>query len=126
MNASSYWNDCYPGHPEENVPNGGISNYIKEALNGKRVLVLNWDAVSLLPGKLNDLRSNSGFWEAKIDPSWDNGCVATSTTFYADGFWAKIPLSTGVHQLEIVGDLEFTRLKFPFSNHVIYTLTVTP
>ncbi|CAN5793234.1 hypothetical protein BH10BAC3_BH10BAC3_23730 [soil metagenome] len=121
VNVFNYWSDCFPGHPEKNVPNGGLSHYLTEPLNGKRTLILSWDGNSLLPDKLKDLRENSGFWEAPVHPSWTNGCISSSTTFYADGFWAKIPLTPGVHNLEVAGDLDF---KEPFSNHVIYTITV--
>jgi len=124
VNVFNFWSDCFPGHPEKNVPNGGISHYITEPLNGKRILTLKWDDNSLLPDKLKDLRENSGFWESSIHPSWTGGCVSSNpTTFYADGFWATIPLTPGVHQLEVAGDMDFK--KDPFSNHVIYTITVT-
>jgi hypothetical protein len=123
VNVFTYWSDCFPGHPEKNVPNGGLSHYLTEALNGKRTLILNWDGNSLLPDKLKELRENSGFWEFTIHPSWTNGCISSRpATFYADGFWATIPLTPGVHQLEVAGDLDF---KDPFSNYVIYTITVT-
>jgi hypothetical protein len=123
LNRSS---DCYLAHPSNgNVPNGSLLSPITEALNGPRNLVLNWDGNSLLSDKLQDLRENSGFWVFPINSSWDNGCIASSTTFYSDGFWAKIPLTSGVHQLEVAGDLDFRRFKSPFSNHVIYTITVT-
>ena len=125
VNIFNYWSDCFPGHPEENVPNGAISHYITEALNGKRTLILNWDGNSLLPDKLKDLRENSGFWEVPVHPSWTGGCISSHTTFYADGFWATIPLTPGVHQLEVAGDLYFHTDKSAFSNHVIYTINVT-
>lgn len=125
VNVFNYWSDCFPGHPEENVPYGAISHYITEPLNGKRTLTLNWDGNSLLPEKLKNLRENSGFWEAPVHPAWTGGCISTSTTFYADGFWASIPLSLGVHQLEVAGDMYFHTDKSSFSNHVIYTINVT-
>lgn len=122
VNVFNYWSDCFPGHPVENVPNGGISHYLTDPLNGKRTLTLNWDGNSLLPDKLKDLRENSGFWEFPLHPSW-TGCVPPRpATLYADGFWATIPLTPGIHQLEVAGDLDF---KEAFSNHVIYTITVT-
>ena len=124
INYFNYWNDCYPGNPVNNVPTGALSSVITEALNGQRTLTLKWDGVSLLPEKLKDLRANSDFWEAPVHSSWDGGCVATSTTFYTDGFWAKVPLTLGVHTLEIAGDSDLRRFKSPFSNHVIYTITV--
>lgn len=122
VNVFNYWSDCFPGHPEKNVPNGGLSHYFHDALNGKRALILNWDGNSLLPENLKDLRENSGYWEYPVNPVWTNGCIANDPTFYADGFWATIPLTPGVHQLEVAGDMDF---KDPFTNHVIYTITVT-
>ena len=76
----------------------------------------------MLPENLKDLRENSGYWEYPVNPVWTNGCIANDPTFYADGFWATIPLTPGVHQLEVAGDMDF---KDPFTNHVIYTITVT-
>ncbi len=126
VNFLSYWNDCYPGHPDNgNVPPGAVSSFITEALNGKRTIVLNWDGQSLITDKLKDFRSNSEYWQFSIHPSWDNGCIATATTLYVDGFWAKVPLSLGTHTLEIAGDADIRRIKTPFSNHVIYHITVT-
>lgn len=126
VNVLNLTNDCYLAHPTNgNVPKGALTSPITEALNGKRNLVVNWDGSSLLPDKLQDLRANSGLWEFTIHPSWIEGCTDTSNTFYADGFWVKIPLTVGVHQLEVSGDLEFKRFKSDFSNHVIYTITVT-
>jgi hypothetical protein len=125
VNGMIYWNDCYPGNPVNNVPTGALNAIITESLNGPRTVILKWDGVSLLPEKLKDLRENSGFWVAPVHSSWDGGCVATSITFYADGFWAKVPLSLGVHTLEVAGDADYRRFKAPFSNHVIYTITVT-
>ncbi len=126
VNVMNRVNDCYQDHPTNgNVPAGSLRSPITEALNGKRTLILNWDGNSLLPNKLKDLRENSGFWEFSINSSWDDGCAASSNTFYADGFWTKIPLTVGVHQLEVGGDLNFNKFKFEFSNHVIYTINVT-
>jgi hypothetical protein len=126
VNVMNRTNECYQEHPTNgNVPNGSLSAPIKEALNGKRTLILNWDGNSLLPDNLKDLRDNSGFWEFPVHSSWDEGCTASSGTFYADGFWVKIPLTVGVHTLEVGGNLDFRRFKFEFSNHVIYTINVT-
>jgi hypothetical protein len=125
VNSFVYWNDCYPGPPYNTVPTGELVAALSEGLNGKRDITLNWDGVSLLPAKLKNLRENSGFWIVPVHPSWDGGCVASSTTAYADGFWAKVPLTTGVHTLEVAGDSDYRQYKSAFSNHVMYTITVT-
>lgn len=125
VDVSNAWNDCFYAHPSNgNVPNGVLSGVITEALNGKRTLILNWDGNSLLPDKFGDLRNNSGYWELPVNSSWFGEC-AGPTTFYVDGFWAKISLTLGVHTLEVSGDADFRRFKSPFSNHVIYTINVT-
>ena len=125
VNSFSYWNDCYYAHPSGNVPTGIVSGLVTQSLNGQRALTLKWDGVSLLPAKLKDLRANSDTGVATMHPSWIEGCTAGPTTFYDDGFWAKLPLALGVHTLEVAGDSEFKIFKSPFSNHVIYTITVT-
>src|SRR5258706_2058437 len=125
VDVSNIFNNCFYEHPSNgNVPNGIISGIITEALNGKRTLTLNWDGNSLLPGKLKDLRNNSGYWEFLPNSSWYGECTSP-TTYYADGFWAKVPLTLGVHTLEVAGDLDLRRFKSPFSDHVIYTINVT-
>lgn len=122
-----WWNDCYPGDPGNgNTPYGlMIAEWVAAFNQHNTQLTLKWDGASILPAKLSSLRGSSGFWSFPIHSSWDGGCIASSTTFYGDGYWATVPLSPGVHELEVFGSSYFPRYKEEFSSHVIYTITVT-
>lgn len=128
VSGSYWWDECFVTHPANgNVPYGVmIAQWVAAFNQHNTQLTLKLDGVSILPSNLNSLRGSSGFWDFSIHPSWNAGCIASSTTFYADGYWAVVPLSLGVHELEIFGGAYFPRYKSPFSSHVIYTLTVTP
>jgi len=115
-------------------PHGGqkplafYQSYIKEAFNGPKDLTLLWDGASLLSTKQKDARVNSGVWDFSVAPSYKNGCADAPalSTAYADGFWAKIPLTLGTHTLVVGGNLTFRREKFEFANIVNYTINVVP
>ena len=102
---------------------------IKEPLNGPAKLTLLLDGVSILPKNQNDLRANSGAWSFDVHPSWTIPC-AKATTTYADGYWAKVPLTIGTHTLLVGGEIEGAKLdieqkgKSSFSSMVSYTLFV--
>jgi hypothetical protein len=124
--ANSWWSACYPGGPTNGtVPNGQLSNGLTEAFNGKNPLVLKLDGVSILPDNNALLRANTNYWTFPIDSSWDRGCTLTpNPTFYADGYWAKVPLTKGTHTLEIGGSVFIEKYKFGFTTQVNYTLIV--
>jgi hypothetical protein len=102
-----------------------FQSIIKESANGPRELILTWDGVSLLSKKEKDVRANSGVWSFNLHSDY-TGCIEGLDTVYSDGFWAKIPLTLGLHTLIIGGDLSSSRKnqKFTFSNIVKYTIEV--
>jgi hypothetical protein len=110
-------------------PHGGQSHeaffqsFIKEAFNGPKDLSLLWDGASLLSTKQKDARANSGAWSFYAHPDY-TGCTEGLTTAYADGYWAKIPLTPGTHTLTVGGNLDFRRFKDEFSSIVNYTIHV--
>lgn len=114
-------------------PHGGQSaesfyqSLIKTAFNGPKDLTLLWDGASLLSTKQKDARVNSGAWDISVASSYKN-CADGSplSTAYADGFWAKIPLTLGTHHLIVGGNVVFRRYKSEFTNIVNYTINVVP
>jgi hypothetical protein len=129
VNFFAFYDICDPNF----APNGGqnpaafFNSLITKTLNGPRELTLLWDGNSLLSTKQKDERGSSGVWEFKIDPSWNNGCTdAVTSTFYADGYWAKIPLTLGTHTLVVGGNLNYRHPKAEFANLVNYTINVVP
>ncbi|QHT67375.1 hypothetical protein GXP67_12380 [Rhodocytophaga rosea] len=96
---------------------------LKESLNGPSGLILSWDGVSLLSKNPNELRANSGVWSFTVHPDY-SGCETPSTTVYADGYWAKMPLTLGTHTLIVGGAIDAKKEKFTFSSIVTYTIHV--
>ena len=113
---------------DPNNPKAFFQGQFKEAFNGPRELTLEWDGASLLSTKQKDARANSGVWTFHVDPSYyenATSCSETSiSTAYADGYWAKIPLTLGTHTLKVGGNFDLRRFKFEFSNMVEYTIHV--
>jgi hypothetical protein len=106
-------------------PKAFFQSLIKKAFNGPRELTLDWDGNSLLSTKKKDTRANSGVWEFYAHPDY-TGCTEGLTSAYADGFFAKIPLTLGTHTLTVGGNLDFRGTSEEFSNMVEYTIIVTP
>jgi hypothetical protein len=112
-------------------PKGGqtyqafFQTVFKESLNGPSDLILLWDGTSLLSKNPNQLRANSGVWSFTVHPDY-SGCETSSTTVYADGYWAKVPLTLGTHTLTVGGAIDAKKEKFTFSSIITYTLIVTP
>lgn len=104
-------------------PEAFFQSLIKEAFNGPKDLSLLWDGTSLLSTKQKDRRANSGVWSFYAHPDY-TGCEEGITTAYADGYWAKIPLTLGTHTLTVGGNLDLRRFKEEFSNLVNYTIHV--
>lgn len=125
---TGFYDQCDPAF-DPNNPKAYFQSQFKEAFNGPKDLSLLWDGVSLLSTKQKDARANSGVFKFYADPSYSQGpvtpCSETAiSTAYADGFWAKIPLTLGTHTLIVEGNLDLRRYKFEFSNIVNYTLHI--
>jgi hypothetical protein len=128
VNIFAFSDVCDPSF----APKGGqnpeafFKSLLTEAFNGPKELTLLWDNTSILSTKQKDLRANSGVFSFTVDPSWNNGCIAPTSTHYTDGYWALIPLTLGEHQLVIGGNFNLRRMKWEFSNLVYYTINVIP
>ncbi|QMU30573.1 hypothetical protein [Adhaeribacter radiodurans] len=126
---TGFFNQCIPGSYPNN-PEAYFQSQFKEGLNGPKDLTLLWDDVSLLSTKQKDARTNSGLFNFHVDPSYffeSNQCLEdfkSLSVVYADGYWAKIPLTLGTHTLTVGGNFDLRRFKYEFSNMVNYTIHV--
>ncbi len=120
--------DC---NDEDSPNNGNIAHGLFKSISAPAFnshhsnLVVTWDGTSIVPSNIQNARDNSGFWEFYAHPSW-TGCTDFSTMTYADGFFFLVPLTVGTHNLDMYASAYFPSFHFTFSNHVIYTLNVTP
>jgi hypothetical protein len=120
-------NPCNPDFgPKNGQPvEAFFTSQFKSAFNGPKELTLQWDGTSLLSTKQKDARANSGVWTFNLHPTF-SGCATTSAV-YAEGYWAKIPLSLGTHTLTVGGNLHLKKkYDVEFSNIVEYTIVVVP
>ncbi len=125
---TGFYDQCDPSF-DPNNPKAYFQGQFKEAFNGHKDLTLLWDGASLLSTKQKDARANSGVFKFYADVSYSQGpitpCSETAiSTAYADGYWAKIPLTLGTHTLTVGGNFDLRRFKFEFSNMIHYTLIV--
>ncbi len=128
LGFTSYDNDCN----DENSPSNGnipygvfISNSAPAFNSHNANLIITWDGTSIVPSNIQNARGNSGFWEFYFHSSW-TGCTDFSTMTYADGFFFLVPLTVGSHTLDVYASTYYPYFHENFSNHVIYTLNVTP
>ncbi len=128
LGLSNADNDCNDENSPSNgnFPYGIFKSNSAPAFNSNNAnLVITWNGTSIVPSNIQDARYNSGFWEFYVHPSW-TGCTDFSSITYVDGFFFLIPLTVGTHTFDVFASAYYPYFHDTFSNHVIYTLNVTP